>query len=231
MADETTPQVPTIYQAPGPVDPFLEPLVWSVAGDWPRELERMRRGEVPATTPLARAGLELSALHTEATRLAAQAPYDRLQPGPLVERFAQVWNTVLDSLGDQLKWLTGLRPDQTDFDTLNHADLVVQLGQVMRAVHFLALGRKLSDLDYLRGYTAQMRADWLPIAKHEPGHLLQSNLIAERYNWLLRRARFIVVKKSQHVDKLDEINLAEMPRSAAVLDFALTHLLRGVAFA
>ena len=231
MAEETTPQAATVYQAPGPVDPFLEPLVWSVAGDWPRELERMRRGEVPATTSLARAGLELSALHAEATRLAAQAPYDRLQPGGLVERFAQVWNAVLDSLGDQLKWLTGIRPDQTDFDTLTHADVVVQLGQVMRAVHFLALGRKLSDLDYLRGYVAQMRADWQPVARHEPGRMLQSHLIVERYNWLLRRARFIVVKKSQHVDKLDEIQLAEMQRSAAVLDYSLTHLVRGVAFA
>lgn len=229
MAEDTA--SPATYRAPGPVDPFLEPLVWSIASDWPSELERIRRGEKPAKTPLARAGQELTALHAEATAMAANAPFGALQPGPVVERFARVWNAVGDNLDEQLKWLSSIRPDQTDYDHLSHADFVVQLGQVMRAAQFRVLGRKLSDLDYLRGYAAQMQADWKPIAQQDATHWLAPGIAVDRYNWLLRRAKFIVVKKSQHIAQLDELNVAELKRSAAVLDYSLMHLVRGVAFA
>lgn len=228
MADEAT--TPT-YQAPGPVDPFLEPLVWSVAADWPRQLEKMRRGEALPTTRLARLARDVATLYATASQQAATAPYATLAPGSSVEGFASIWNAVVNDLDDQLKWLTGIRPDQRNLDHITNADFAVLLGQVMRAIQFKVLGRKLSELDYLRAYTAQLHADWKPVATADPSHALTSSIAVDRYNWLLRRARFLSVKKSQHIDQLDEINLADLKRTAAVLDYSLMHLVRALSFA
>lgn len=216
---------------PGPVDAVLEPLVWGIPGRWPYLVDRIRRGEVPATArPLEVARL-LVDLHTHVVQASAADAFAPLTDSPLIEQATRIWDVVKADLGKQTAWLAGLGPDDPVQGSVTQADFAVAVGQWMQAGAFQTLERRLSDLDYLRGYTAQMRADWRPFAQAHPGHELTLGPAVARYNWLLDKARKTVVKQRQHVDNLDEFDLDTMARSAAVLDYSLIQLLRALAFA
>jgi hypothetical protein len=216
---------------PGPADPFLEPLVWSIPDRWPLDVERLRRGDITADSEVGRLAAAVAVLHADFGRIAVAAPQAPLQPGPIIEKFAAIWNDVRDELGAEGRWLTTCRPDQIDFDAQTQADFVVLLGQVLRALLLRASDRKLTDLDHLQAYTAQMQADWRALAEAVPFEDLTPGVAVERYNWLLRRARQMVVKKAQHVAQLDDIALDELKRSYLVMQYSLMHLVRAVAFA
>ena len=216
---------------PGPIDPYLEPLVWGMPGRWPYQVERLRRGELPPSSRALEVADLLTSLHDQVAQQATPAPFAPLTDSPLPEQAARIWDVVKADFGKQAAWLAGLDPDDPVKGEVAYADFAVATGQWMQAAAFQTLGRKLSDLDYLRGYVAQFRADWQPFAQAEPGHLLTPGPAVERYNWLLAKARQTVVKQRQHVDNLDAFDLAEVARSALVLDFSLVQLLRALSFA
>lgn len=216
---------------PGPVDFYLEPLVWGIPDRWPYQVERLRRGEVPmASRPMEVADL-LTTLHREVTQQATMTPFAPLADSPLPTQAARIWDVVKGDLGRQAAWLTGLGPDDPVKGEVTYADFATAMGQWLQAAAFQTLDRKLSDLDYLRGYVSQFRSDWRAFAQTDPGHLLAPGPAVERYNWLLAKSRQTVVKQRQHVDNLDEFQLAEVARSALVLDFSLVQLLRALSFA
>ncbi|MCW5882358.1 MAG: hypothetical protein KIS91_15625 [Anaerolineae bacterium] len=216
---------------PGPLDPYLEPLVWGIAARWPYQLERLRRGGIPAASrPIEVADL-LNALHREVGQQAAAMPFAPLADSPLPAQASRIWDVIKGDLGQQTAWLAGLGPDDPAKGEVMYADFAVAVGQWRQAAAFQTLGRKLPNLDYLRGYVAQFRTDWRPFAQAAPGQLLAPGPAVERYNWLLVKARQTVVKQRQHVDNLDLFDLAEVERSALVLDYSLVHLLRALAFA
>lgn len=218
------------YQAPGPVDPFLEPLVWSAPATWGRLLERLRKGELHAENYREEAAAALGRLHADFAPVAGRAPFDPFTATDTANQLHTMWMNIVNDLGQSRQWLAGFGPEDVKVDSATNADYAVMLGQVMRAAQ-LSVIDKISELDKARIFTAQMRADWKPFAAVLPGAPLTPGYAVDRYNWLLGQAKAIVVKKSQHVHQLDEINLAELPRSASVLDFSLIHLVRALAFA
>ncbi len=216
---------------PGPMDSYLEPLVWGIAGRWPYQLERLRRAEIPAASRPVEVADLLNTLHREVAQQAAATPFVLLADSLLPAQAARIWEVIKGDLGKQTAWLSGSGLDGPLTGEVTHADFAVAVGQWTQAAAFQTLDRKLSDLDYLRGYVAQFRADWRPFAQADPGHLLAPGPAVERYNWLVAKSRQAVVKQRQHVDNLDTFDLAEVKRSALVLDFSLVQLLRALSFA
>lgn len=216
---------------PGPRDAYLEPLVWGIPDRWPYQVERLRRGEVPVVSRPVEVADLLSALHREVGQQAVATPFAPLADSPLPTQAARIWDVVKGDLGRQIAWLSGLGPDDPVKGEVTYADFAVAAGQWLQAAAYQTLDRKLSDLDYLRGYVSQFRADWSLFAQADPGHLLVPGPAVERYNWLLVKSRQTVIKQRQHVDNLDELYPTVADRSALVLDYSLVQLLRALSFA
>ncbi|MFN8471393.1 MAG: hypothetical protein U0822_04180 [Anaerolineae bacterium] len=229
MADQAS---STTVPTPNPADPdnFLEPLVFSVPGAWPWTIDAHAQGITPPKSPLAPVAAQLAALHAGVLTQAAATPTAKAQGSDLIEGIQTRWKTAAADLGPEMAWLDGARPEG-DLGALPWSDLAVLTGQLVAAVQIRMLGKKLSDLDHLRAYTAQMRADWEPIGRAVPSEPLQPGVAVSRYNYLLTRARATVVKQSQHVANLDDINLDEMKRTYIVLHYSLIQLVRSLSFA
>ncbi len=210
---------------------FLEPLVFSVPGAWPWAIDANLQGVASSKSPLAPVARQLAELHVATLRQAIATPTARAEGSELVEGIQTRLKTAAADLGPELAWLEGAGVAGANLGDMVWSDLAVLTGQLMAAAQIRMLGKKLSDLDHLRAYGAQMRADWDPIGRAVPQEALQPGVAVTRYNWLLARARKTVVKQSQHVAKLDEINLDEMKRTYIVLHYSLIQLVRSLSFA
>ena len=230
MADQPAPSTaPNMNQLDA--ESFLEPLVFSVPAAWPWAIATNLEGVAIPKSPLAPVARQWATLHAAALQQAIATPTAKSGSSDVVAGIQTRLKTAAADLGPEMAWLEGARADGGDLGDLVWSDLAVLTGQLMAAAQVRLLGKKLSDLDHLRAYSAQMRADWEPIAKAVPGELLQPGVAVTRYNWLLARARKTVVKQSQHVARLDDLNLDEMKRSYIVLHYSLIQLVRSLAFA
>lgn len=227
MADQPS---PTGIRNPSDPDNFLEPLVFSVPGAWPWAIDAHMQGVATPKSPLAPVARQLAELHAAALAQAIATPTARAQGSDLIAGIETRWKTAAADLGPEMAWLDGARPDG-DLGAMAWSDLAVTTGQMLAAAQIRMLDKKLNDLDHLRAYSAQMRADWEPLGKAAPSESLQSGVAVSRYNWLLAKARQTVVKQSQHVANLDEINLDEMKRTYIVLYYSLIQLVRSLSFA
>lgn len=227
MADQPP---PTTVPNPSDPDNFLEPLVFSVPAEWPWAIDAHLQGVALPKSPLAPVARQLAELHAAALAQAVATPTARAQGSDLIEGIRTRWKTAAADLGPELAWLEAARPEG-DLGSLPWSDLAVVTGQMMAAAQIRMLDKKLGDLDHLRAYSAQMRADWDPIAKAAPSEPLQPGVAVGRYNWLLAKARKTVVKQSQHVANLDDIALDEMKRTYIVLHYSLIQLVRSLSFA
>ncbi len=230
MADQPAPTpVPDVNQLDA--ENFLEPLVFSVPASWPWAIATNLEGVTIPKSPLAPVARQWAGLHTATLKQAMATPTAKVARSDVAEGVQTRLKTASADLGPEMAWLEGARADGGDPGDMVWSDLAVVTGQLMAATQIRLLGKKLSDLDHLRAYSAQMRADWEPIAKVMPGEPLQPGIAVTRYNWLLARAQKTVVKQSQHVARLDDINLDEMKRTYIVLHYSLIQLVRSLSFA